>query len=186
MNDEHASPAWGILPGLLSDNEEVENTLGLVNGQKSRLKDVFQKATVSKHDTTPSMHNRPRIRTKKWLSPPASNVELIAFIDAMGENVYPLEQHKGIWSYRGLAPWFKPSRSLGELNTSHGICRRQYDGTRSTCSTSLKMVDHDNALVIGSELASRLKSRYEAATEAIAQNESISMLVFLPGCSLTV
>ena len=34
---------------------------------------------------------------------------------------------------------------------------------------SLKIGDHDNALVIGSELASRLlkKSRYEAATEAI-------------------
>ena len=92
-----------------------------------------------------------------------------AFIDAMEVSMLSVGTTQGDMVLPGFGSMVQAGLEIPsvELNTSHGICSSSMMALKAAIN-SLKIGDHDNALVIGSELASRLlKSRYEAATEAI-------------------
>jgi 3-oxoacyl-[acyl-carrier-protein] synthase III len=171
MNEVFITSTGAFLPGPPIDNDHVEETLGLVNGQKSRLKRRILKsngiqtrhyAINSEQQTTHQNEEMAVAAAKTCLDG--------AFIDTHDVGMLSVGTTQGDMVLPGFGSMVQAGLEIPdvELNTSHGICSSSMMAFKAALN-SLKLGDHDNALVIGSEHASRLlkKSRYEAATQAI-------------------
>jgi len=171
MNDVFITSTGAFLPGPPINNDEVEKTLGLVHGQKSRLKRRILKSNGIKTRHYAIDDQQKTTHQNEEMAVAAAEKCLDgAFINRDDVGMLSVGTTQGDMVLPGFGSMVQAGLEISsvELNTAHGICSSSMMAFK-TALNSLKVGDHENALVIGSELASRLlkKSRYEAATEAI-------------------
>jgi 3-oxoacyl-[acyl-carrier-protein] synthase III len=156
-----------FLPGPPIDNAEIEAVLGLVEGKPSRLKARILKsngiqtrhyAIDREQRTTHSNVEMAVAAAKKCLddSPvPAHSIGMLSCATTQGDVVVP---GFGSMVQAGLGV------PAVELLTTHGICSSSVMAIKAA-TNSLRLHEHRSALVVVSELASRLlkNTRYEAA-----------------------
>jgi 3-oxoacyl-[acyl-carrier-protein] synthase-3 len=156
-----------FLPGPPIGNEEMENILGCVEGKPSRLKSRILKsngiqtrhyAIDRDHRTTHSNRDMAVAAAKTCLdaSPvPARSIGMLSCATTQGDMVIP-----------GFGSMVQAGLGMPgvELLTAHGICSSSVMAVKAAVN-SLKAGEHRSALVVVSELASRLfkSTRYEAA-----------------------
>jgi len=163
----YVTSTGSFLPGPPIGNDEIEEILGYVEGKPSRLMSRILKANGIKtrhyaidksHRTT---HSNAQMaveaaRTCMAASPlPLRTVGLLSCATTQGDLVIP-----------GFGSMVQAGLGIPEveLHTSHGICSSSAMAIRAAVNT-LRLGDQSSALVVVSELASRLfkNSRYEAA-----------------------
>ncbi|MEO1033916.1 MAG: 3-oxoacyl-[acyl-carrier-protein] synthase III C-terminal domain-containing protein [Pseudomonadota bacterium] len=155
------------LPGPPINNDEIENVLGLVDGKPSRLKKRILKANGIKtrhyalnggHETTDSVPGMGAKAAHQALS--ASHVDthdirMLSCATTQGDFVAP-----------GFASLMQAELGIPrvEIHTTHGICSSSLMAVKAAANT-IRLGEQPNALVVASELASRLfkHTRYEAA-----------------------
>lgn len=156
-----------FLPGPPIGNDEIEEILGYVNGKASRLKARILKANGIRtrhyaidrdHNTLHSNLDMAVAAAKACLdaSPvPLRSIGMLSCATTQGDMVIP---GFGSMVQAGLGI---PSV---ELTTAHGICSSSLMALKAAVN-ALKVGEHRSALVVVSELASRLfkRTRYEAA-----------------------
>ena len=161
-----------FLPGPPVGNDEMEDILGRVDGKPSRLKARILKsngirtrhyAIDRNHRTLHSNLDMAVAAAKRCLdeSPvPARSIGMLSCATTQGDMVIP---GFGSMVQAGLG---MPSV---ELLTAHGICSSSVMAVKAAVN-ALKIGEHRSALVVVSELASRLfkSTRYEAAGGAAA------------------
>ncbi len=162
------------LPGPAIDNDNIERVLGLVNGKPSRLKKKILSANGiihrhyainEQHETTESNSDLAAKAGLQCLNQIGFNLNRVSLLSAatsQGDLVLP-----------GFGSMLQASMKLPdvELHTSHGICSSSMMALK-TAFTNIKAGEHSSALVVASELTSRLfkASRYEAAGSAVDFN----------------
>ena len=156
-----------FLPGPAINNEEMEFILGAVNGRPSRLKSKILKSNgiVGRHyaidrsqKTTHSVTDMGREAAHRCLngvSLPVNSIGMLSCASTQGDMVIP-----------GFGSMVQAELGVPEveLHTSHGICSSSVMAIKAAANT-LRVGDQSTALVVVSELASRLfkHTRYEAA-----------------------
>ena len=164
--DVYINGTGHFLPGEPVNNEQIEDVLGYVNGKPSRLKKRILKANGiqarhyainSDHETTISnsaMAARAGNQCLEQSHLSKKQLSLLACATSQGDLVLP-----------GFGSMVQAELELSdvEMHTSHGICSSSMMALK-TAYLNIKSEEHNNALVIASELASRLfkASRYEA------------------------
>ncbi|MEX1032357.1 MAG: beta-ketoacyl-ACP synthase III [Cellvibrionaceae bacterium] len=154
------------LPGPPIDNEQIEPLLGYIRGKSSRMKTRILKsngiqtrhyAIDKDHNTTISNSEMAALAGAACIESsyvPKQKVSMLSCATSQGDLVLP-----------GFGSMVQAQMKLAdvELHTSHGICSSSLMALKAAY-TNLLAGEHDNALVIASELASRLfkASRYEA------------------------
>lgn len=154
-----------FLPGPAIDNSEIENILGQVNNKPSRLKNRILKsngiktrhyAIDAQHKTLYSNEDLAVNAALNCLerSPiPSNNIAMLSCATTQGDMILP-----------GFGSMVQAGIGIPdiELHTSHGICSSSLMALK-VASNALRLDDHANALVIASELVSRLfkNTRYE-------------------------
>jgi 3-oxoacyl-[acyl-carrier-protein] synthase-3 len=163
----YVTSTGAFLPGPPIDNDRIETILGLVNGKPSRMKSRILKsngiqtrhyAIDQEHRTTHSNADMAVAAARKCLdeSPvPAKSIGMLSCATTQGDMVIP-----------GFGSMVQAGLGLPaiELLTAHGICSSSVMAVKAAAN-SLTVGEHDTALVVVSELASRLfkSTRYEAA-----------------------
>jgi 3-oxoacyl-[acyl-carrier-protein] synthase-3 len=156
-----------FLPGPPVGNDEMEEILGCVEGKPSRLKARILKANGIQprhyaidrnHRTVHSNLDMAVAAAKKCLdeSPlPAKSIGMLSCATTQGDMVIP-----------GFGSMVQAGLGIPgvELLTAHGICSSSAMAVKAAVN-ALNCGEHDSALVVVSELASRLfkSTRYEAA-----------------------
>jgi 3-oxoacyl-[acyl-carrier-protein] synthase III len=156
-----------FLPGPPIGNDEMEDILGRVDGKGSRLKARILKsngivtrhyAIDRSHRTTHSNLGMAVAAARQCLdaSPvPARSIGMLSCATTQGDMVIP-----------GFGSMVQAGLGMPgvELLTAHGICSSSAMAVKAAVNT-LKLGEHRSALVVVSELASRLfkSTRYEAA-----------------------
>jgi 3-oxoacyl-[acyl-carrier-protein] synthase-3 len=153
------------LPGKAVDNEKIEDVLGLINGKKSRLKNKILKSNgiLQRHyaineqqeteisNSEMAAHAGLACIENSYLS--ATKIQMLSCATSQGDMVLP-----------GFGSMVQAALNLSEveLHTSHGICSSSMMALKAAF-TNIKCQDNDNALVVASELTSRLfkHTRYE-------------------------
>jgi len=155
------------LPGEPVDNAQIEGRLGLVHGKPSRLKrrilqsNGIQTRHYALDEQQRGTHSNAELgalAARACLDRAAISqrqIRMLSAASSQGDLVLP-----------GFGSMVQAELGLNdiELHTSHGICSSSLMALKAAY-TALKAGEHDNALVVASELASRLfkASRYEAA-----------------------
>jgi 3-oxoacyl-[acyl-carrier-protein] synthase III len=163
----YLTSSGSFLPGAPVDNDQMENILGLVEGRPSRLKARILKANGIRsrhyaidreHRTTHSNADMAVAAARQCLdaSPlTARGVGMLSCATTQGDMVIP-----------GFGSMVQAGLGLPavELLTAHGICSSSAMAIKAAVN-SLRLGEHRAALVVVSELASRLfkHTRYEAA-----------------------
>lgn len=153
------------LPGKAINNDEIEDILGLINGKKSRLKNKILKSNgiIQRHYAINAQQETQISNSEmaanaglqclenSYLA--ASKIQMLSCATSQGDMVLP-----------GFGSMVQAALNLSEveLHTSHGICSSSMMALKAAY-TNIKCQDSDNALVIASELTSRLfkNTRYE-------------------------
>lgn len=154
-----------FLPGKAVSNDEIEDVLGLIYGKKSRLKNKILKSNgiVQRHYainnqqqteiSNSDMAANSGISCIEKSFIPMSKIQMLSCATSQGDIVLP-----------GFGSMVQAALNLSEveLHTSHGICSSSMMALKAAY-TNIKCGGIDNALVIASELTSRLfkNSRYE-------------------------
>ncbi len=165
--DAYITSTGSFLPGPPVSNDEMEAVLGYVDGQKSRLKNRILKANgiqyrhyaIDKdHRTTHSNVDMGVAAARQCLdraSIPLNQIGMLSCATTQGDMVIP-----------GFASMVQADLGIPEveLHTAHGICSSSAMAIKSAVN-NLRVGDQTSALVVVSELASRLfkHTRYEAA-----------------------
>ncbi len=167
MNDVFITSTGHYLPGAPVENDQIEEILGEIYGKPSRLKRRILKSNgiktrhyaIDKHHTTTISNSQ--IAAKAGLDclnqsyVAKQQIQMLSCATSQGDMILP-----------GFGSMVQADIELSdvELQTSHGICSSSMMALKSAF-TSLKADEHSNALVIASELTSRLfkASHYEAA-----------------------
>lgn len=162
------------LPGEPVGNDQIEAILGLIHGEPSRLRKRVLKSNGirTRHYAMDSDHNTlisnsdmaaEAARTclsDSYLSP--GQIRMLSAATSQGDLVLP-----------GFGSMVQAALKLAdiELHTSHGICSSGMMALKAAY-TNLKAGEQPNALVVASELASRLfkASRYEVTDKAVDFN----------------
>ena len=156
-----------FLPGPPVDNDGIEPLLGLVDGRPSRLKSRILKANGIRtrhyaidadHNTTHSNADMAIGAARQCMagSPvPLRAVGMLSCATSQGDLVLP-----------GFGSMVQAGLGIPEveLHTTHGICSSSAMAVRAAVN-ALRLGEQRSALVVASELASRLfkHTRYEAA-----------------------
>jgi 3-oxoacyl-[acyl-carrier-protein] synthase III len=163
----YVTSTGSFLPGPPVTNDEIENVLGFVEGKPSRLKARILKANGIKtrhyalgesqrttHSNAEMAIEAARVCMSR-ASVPMRSIGLLSCATTQGDLVIP-----------GFGSMVQAGLGVPqvELHTTHGICSSSAMAIRAAVNT-LRVGDQHSALVVVSELASRLfkKSRYEAA-----------------------
>ena len=155
------------LPGPPISNEEMEDILGLVDGKKSRLKRRILKANgiqtrhyaINKeHETLHSAAEMGALAGEHCLDQSAlsgEQIQMLSCATTQGDMVIP-----------GFGSMVQAELGMSgvELHTTHGVCTCASMAIKAAFN-NIRVGDQPNALVVVSELASRLfkNTRYEAA-----------------------
>lgn len=169
-----------FLPGQPIGNDEIEEILGLVEGRASRLKSRILKANGiqtrhyaidREHRTTHSNLDMAVAAARVCLdasSLPARSIGMLSCATTQGDMVIP-----------GFGSMVQAGLGIPgvELYTAHGICSSSAMAVKAAVNT-LRTGDHRSALVVVSELSSRLfkSTRYEAAGGQAAMDFSSEFL----------
>jgi 3-oxoacyl-[acyl-carrier-protein] synthase-3 len=163
--DVYINSTGHYLPGKAINNDEIENVLGLIYGKKSRLKNKILKSNGILHrhyainDKQQTEISNSQMAAKagincienSYLSP--SKIQMLSCATSQGDMVLP-----------GFGSMVQAELDISavELHTSHGICSSSMMALK-TAFNNVRCQDSENALVIASELTSRLfkNSRYE-------------------------
>ena len=166
-----------FLPGPPISVGEVENILGAVHGKPSSLRVQIQKANkietrhyaIDEHQQTThsntdmATHAAQQCLDRSFLN--REKVGMLAVASTQGDLPAP-----------GMASMVQAELGLPaiEILTTHGICSSSMMALKASWN-SLRLGDHQAAVVISSELSSRLlkKQRYEAATESTFASKRI-------------
>jgi 3-oxoacyl-[acyl-carrier-protein] synthase-3 len=156
-----------FLPGPAISNDEIEDVLGRVDGKPSRLKNRILRANGIRtrhyaidrdHRTTHSNADLAVAAARACLessSVPMTDVGLLACATSQGDLVIP-----------GFGSQVQAGLGIAdvELHTAHGVCSSSLMAGKAAAN-AVALGQHDAALVVVSELSSRLfkHSRYEAA-----------------------
>lgn len=156
-----------FLPGPPIDNDEVEEILGKVGGKASRLKARILKANGIRtrhyaidraHRTTHSNAEMAVEAARACMADsalPLRSIGLLSCATTQGDLVIP-----------GFGSMVQAGLGIPEveLHTTHGVCSSSVMAFRAAVN-SLRLGDQASALVVASELSSRLfkNTRYEAA-----------------------
>ena len=169
-----------FLPGPPIDNDEMEELLGLVDGKKSRLKRRILQANgiVTRHYAINKEHETLFSATqmgalagqqclqKSTLS--AHQVKMLSCGTTQGDMVIP-----------GFGSMVQAELGIPEveLHTTHGVCSCSSMAIKAAYN-NIRVGDQPNALVVVSELASRLfkNTHYEAAGGSKAVNFNAEFL----------
>jgi 3-oxoacyl-[acyl-carrier-protein] synthase-3 len=159
-----------FLPGQPIGNTEIEDVLGYIHGKPSRLKKKILKSNGIKtryyaidrdHNTLFSnteMAAKAGMQCIENSSLGLKQIQMLSCATSQGDLVLP-----------GFGSMVQADIGLSgiELQTSHGICASSMMALKAAY-TSILAKQNDNALVIASELASRLfkASRYEQITDS--------------------
>ncbi len=166
-----------FLPGPPIAVEEVEGVLGAIHGKPSWLRVQIQKSNkiqtrhyaIDKNQQT--THSNTLMATnaasecldRSYIS--RDKVGMLAVATTQGDHPAP-----------GMASMVQAELGLPELEilTAHGICSSSMMALKAAWN-SLRLEEHEAALVVSSELASRLlkKQRYEAATKSTFAEKSV-------------
>ncbi|MCE9682245.1 beta-ketoacyl-ACP synthase III [Halomonas alkalisoli] len=162
------------LPGEPVDNERIEAVLGMVHGKPSRLKRRILQSNgiLQRHYAIDADHNTlisngemaaragQACLDQSYLS--KARLDMLSVATSQGDLVLP-----------GFGSMVQAELGVAgvELHSSHGICSSSMMALKAAY-TGLKAGEHGNALVIASELASRLfkASRYEAVAQQVDFN----------------
>jgi 3-oxoacyl-[acyl-carrier-protein] synthase-3 len=171
------------LPGPPIGNEDVERILGVVEGRSSRLKSKILKANGirTRHyaidDAQRTTHSNEQMavlaaRACMAASPlPLRSVGALSCATTQGDLVIP-----------GFGSMVQAGLGIPEveLHTAHGVCSSGVMAVRAAVNT-LRVGDQKSALVVVSELASRLlkRTRYEAAGGSKAVDFDAEFLRFM-------
>lgn len=165
MRQVYINSTGAYLPGPAISNDEMEDILGLVNGKKSRLKNKILKSNGIKHrhyaidkqqntivsNSVMAAKAGERCLTNSFLA--KSQIAMLSCATSQGDLVLP-----------GFGSMVQAELDLAaiELHTSHGICSSSMMALKAAF-TNIKSEENSNALVVASELASRLfkHTRYE-------------------------
>jgi 3-oxoacyl-[acyl-carrier-protein] synthase-3 len=169
-----------FLPGPPVNNDEMEELLGFVDGKKSRLKRRILKANgivtrhyaIDKnHDTKYSATQMGAIAGQRCLeqsSLSAHQVKMLSCATTQGDMVIP-----------GFGSMVQAEMDIPEveLHTTHGICSSSSMAIKAAFN-NIRVGDQPNALVVVSELASRLfkNTHYEAAGGSAAMDFNAEFL----------
>ncbi len=163
-----------FLPGEAIDNDNIEAHLGMVNGKPSRLKNKILKANgiKTRHYAIDNQQNT--VYLNQQLAANAANscldkagisankIKLLSVATSQGDLVLP-----------GFASQVQAELDMEdvELFSSHGICSCSMMALKNAASL-IRLGEHKRALVVASELPSRLfkASRYEACSDAVDFN----------------
>lgn len=156
-----------FLPGPAVTNDEMELVLGAVDGRPSRLKARILKANgiVGRHyaidraqKTTHSVTDMGAAAARRCLADTGIGMHSIGMLSCattQGDMLIP-----------GFGSMIQAELGMPEveLNTAHGVCSSSVMAIRAAAN-ALRAGDQRRALVVVSELASRLlkRQRYEAA-----------------------
>lgn len=154
------------LPGPPIDNDQIESVLGLVNGKASKLKNKILAANGivsrhyainSKHETTISNAEMAAHAGRQCLENSSLNLRKVSMLScatSQGDYVLP-----------GFGSMVQAELDIPEveMHSAHGICSSSLMAMKAAW-LNLLAGEHRNALVVASELSSRLfkASRYEA------------------------
>jgi 3-oxoacyl-[acyl-carrier-protein] synthase-3 len=163
----YVTSTGSFLPGPPIGNDEIEDVLGRVGGRPSRLKARILKANGIRtrhyaidreHRTThgnADMGVEAARECMRTSSLPLRSIKLLSCATTQGDLVIP-----------GFGSMVQAGLGIPEveLHTTHGVCSSSAMAIRAAVN-SLRVGDQPNALVVVSELASRLfkHTRYEAA-----------------------
>lgn len=163
----YVTSTGAFLPGPPIGNDEIEDVLGLVEGRRSRLKSRILKANGiqtrhfaidREHRTTHSNAAMGIAAAKACLAAsalPERAIGMLSCATTQGDVVIP-----------GFGSMVQGGLDMPEveLHTAHGICSSAAMAVKAAFNT-LRLGDHRSALVVASELSSRLfkHTRYEAA-----------------------
>ncbi len=156
-----------FLPGPPIDNDAMEDILGLVEGKPSRLKKRILKANGirTRHYAIDRDHNTVYSAADMAIAAaqhcversPVSmqQVRMLSAATTQGDRVIP-----------GFGSMVQAGLGMPEveLSTTHGVCSCSFMAIKAAYNT-IRVGDQPNALVVASELSSRLfkNTRYEAA-----------------------
>lgn len=155
------------LPGAPIDNQQIEDVLGYVHGKPSRLKRKILKSNgiKTRHYAIDSEHNT-LISNSKMAANAGDDCLANGYLSKNKISMLSCATSQGDLVLPGFGSMVQAELDISdiELQTSHGICSSSMMALKSAY-TSLLANQHENALVIASELASRLfkASRYEKA-----------------------
>jgi 3-oxoacyl-[acyl-carrier-protein] synthase III len=154
-----------FLPGKAINNDEIEQVLGLIDGKKSRLKNkILQSNGITHRHYAINNQQKTEISNSEMAAKAgfhcinnsylaSSKIQMLSCATSQGDMVLP-----------GFGSMVQAALNLSEieLHTSHGICSSSMMALKAAF-TNIKCGDVDNALVVASELTSRLfkHSRYE-------------------------
>lgn len=163
--DVYINSTGRYLPGKAISNEEIESVLGLIHGKPSRLKNKILKSNgiESRHyaidNQQQTLESNSDMAAKAGLQCiedsylPLNKIQMLSCATSQGDMVLP-----------GFGSMVQAELNIPEteLHTSHGICSSSMMALKAAFN-NVKCNDSDNALVIASELTSRLfkNSRYE-------------------------
>lgn len=162
------------LPGEPIDNERIEEVLGYVHGKPSRLKRriLASNGIRTRHYAIDAEH-RTTIGNGEMAARAGEECLAHSYLDKSSIGMLSVATSQGDLVLPGFGSMVQAELALPdvELHTSHGICSSSLMALKAAY-TGLKAGEHDAALVIASELASRLfkASRYEAAGGALDFN----------------
>lgn len=169
-----------FLPGPPVNNDEMEELLGYVDGKKSRLKRRILKANgiVTRHYAIDKNHDTKYSATKmgaiagqrclEQSSLSAHQIKMLSCATTQGDMVIP-----------GFGSMVQAELDIPEveLHTTHGICSSSSMAIKAAFN-NIRVGDQPNALVVVSELASRLfkNTHYEAAGGTAAMDFNAEFL----------
>ena len=157
-----------FLPGPPVAVDEVEGVLGAVHGKPSSLRVQIQKANkIQTRHYAINEHQQTTHSNTQMASNAATQCLDRAFIPREKVGMLAVATTQGDHPAPGMASMVQAELGLAELEilTAHGICSSSMMALKAAWN-SLRLEEHEAALVVSSELASRLlkKQRYEAAT----------------------
>jgi 3-oxoacyl-[acyl-carrier-protein] synthase III len=156
-----------FLPGPAIDNEQIEPLLGLVHGKPSRLKRrILQSNGIqTRHYAMDANHNT-FISNSAMAARAAEQCVGASYLAKQQIKMLSAATSQGDLVLPGFGSMVQAELGLRdiELHSSHGICSSSMMALKAAY-TNLKAGEQSNALVVASELTSRLfkASRYEAA-----------------------
>lgn len=154
-----------FLPGDPIDNDNIEKVLGLVNGKPSRLKSKILKSNgIETRHYAIDQNQQTTISNSKMAANAGQNCLEQSYLSASKIRMLSCATSQGDLVLPGFGSMVQAELDLSkvELNTSHGICSCSMMALK-TAALNVHSEEHPNALVVASELTSRLfkHTRYE-------------------------
>ncbi|MCS5640895.1 MAG: beta-ketoacyl-ACP synthase III [Candidatus Marinimicrobia bacterium] len=159
-----------FLPGPAISTNDVEGILGMVHNKPSFLREKIQQSNKiqTRHYAIDSNQQTTHSNTEMATNAAEQCLDR-AFLDRNQVGMLALASTQGDLPAPGMASMVQAELGLPEIEilTTHGICSSSMMALKAAWN-NLRLGEHEAAIVVSSELSSRLlkKQRFEAATES--------------------